>query len=156
MQEQALTTQNGDDTELIMDDTNLITGHLTPAQMDARKARLEQIQNLNTANAQRISSEYWEASAGDTIRGIFLGFKILKKKDSDYDDGYKKMPAVVIDTIDGMRISAAMQLVDSFKTNVLQDEAVQVTCTHAKSGEMKRFEVHVFRNAEEAEAHVIR
>jgi hypothetical protein len=150
-----LPTQNGEATGLMMDhDGGLIGVAMTAVQLADRKSRLAKIASMDTKQAQKISSEYWEATAGDTIRGEFLGFKILTKKDESEEGGEKKILAVVIDTLDGIRLCGAMQLVESFRTGVPQGAAVLVTCTKAKSGVMKEFEVFVFEETEDVSADV--
>lgn len=149
-----LPTQHGEATGLVIDNSPLMGGAMTAQDLSERKARLARIAKMDTAQAQKISSEYWEAREGDVIRGEFLGFKILTKNDDKEEDGVKKIPAVVIDTLDGIRLCGAMQVVESFQTGVPQGAAVQVTCTKAKANSMKEFDVLVFEQTEDVSADV--
>ena len=149
-----LPTQHGEETGLAISDSPLMGGAMTAKELSDRKARLARIAKMDVAQAQKISSEYWEATAGDVIRGEFLGFKILTKKDEAAEDGVKRIPAVAVDTLDGIRLCGAMQVVESFQTGVPQGAAVQVTCTKSKSGAMKEFDVLVFEETEDTTADV--
>ena len=148
---ESLVTQHGEVTELAIGGGPLLSGTLTADELAERKSRLQRIASYNPRQAQKISSSYWEAGVNDVIRGEFLGFKILEKKDEKAEDGIKRIPAVVIDTLEGTRLCGAMQVVESFSAGVPQGAAVQVTCTKAKSGEMKEFDVLVFQETEDVE-----
>lgn len=152
-----LSTQNGDDTGLVMQDRLITDVGITRDQLAEREARLARINKLDTDNGQRISSAYWEARQGDKIRGIFRGYTVLEKKlneedvklaeakgDTLHNGNIKRIPAVVIDTKDGIRLCGAMNMLELFQTGVPVDAAVEVECTHSKSGEMKTFAVVVF------------
>ena len=148
-----LITTDGEVTELAIESGAIIAPRMSAAELAERKARLQRIASLDEGTAQKISSQYWEASKGDSIRGEFLGFRILTKKDEDAEDGIKKIPAVVIDTLDGIRLCGAMQVVENFQS-VPQRSGVNVTCVKSKSGSMKEFEVLVFEDTEDIPADV--
>lgn len=157
-----LLTQNGDETGLISAE-RIITGvGITREQLAERDERLARIKKLKTEEGQRISSKYWEAREGDVIRGIFRGYIVLKKKldaaeikiaeekgEKIIEGNLKPIPAVAIDTADGIRICGAMNILELFQAGVPTDSAVEVKCTHSKSGEMKTFEVVVLDEGNE-------
>ena len=140
-----VSTATGEVTELTISGGPLLTGTMTAEDLAERKARLSSIAELPSEGADKISSEYWEARSGDKIRGEFLGYKILEKKDDQAEDGVKRIPAVVIDTLEGIRLCGAMQIVENFQTGVAPGSPVEVTCTEAKAGQMKKFEVLVLK-----------
>jgi hypothetical protein len=116
---------------------------VTKEEIEERQRKLKSLDDIDVNTGTSIVSSYWEARQGDEIRGIFMGWKILEKKDPNEAEGVKKIPAVVIETKEGQRIIGAMQVVDSFYGKVPDGAAVWVKCTKAKTGEMKEFEIKV-------------
>ena len=154
---ETIKTQNGDDTGLVFASGEIISVNtITDADLEERDRRLKEIAKLDIKDGKKISSEYWEAGEGDSIRGIFRGYKAIQAQDEsgdakvDADGNPVKVPAVVIDTLSGIKITAAMQAVDLFRSGVPIGRAVEVSCTLAKARKMKRFEVVILTETEDA------
>jgi len=141
MNEQLITT-DGEVTGLEIKGDAFVTP-VTKEEIEERQRKLQSLDDIDVNTGTSIVSSYWEARQGDEIRGIFMGWKILEKKDPNEAEGVKKIPAVVIETKEGQRIIGAMQVVDSFYGKVPDGAAVWVKCTKAKTGEMKEFEIKV-------------
>jgi len=141
MNEQLITT-DGEVTGLQITGDAFVTP-VTKEEIEERQRKLQSLDDIDVNTGTSIVSSYWEARQGDEIRGIFMGCKVLEKKDPNEAEGVKKIPAVVIETKEGQRIIGAMQVVDSFYGKVPDGAAVWVKCTKAKTGEMKEFEIKV-------------
>lgn len=141
MSEQLITTE-GEVTGLQITG-DAFASPVTKEEIEERQRKLKSLDDIDVNTGTSIVSSYWEARQGDEIRGIFMGWKILEKKDPNEAEGVKKIPAVVIETKEGQRIIGAMQVVDSFYGKVPDGAAVWVKCTKAKTGEMKEFEIKV-------------
>lgn len=135
-----LINQDGEITDMAIAGQAFVSP-VTKEEIEERQRKLESLDAINIEEKPSIVSSYWEARAGDEIRGIFMGWKILEKKDPNEPEGFKKIPAVVIETKEGQRIIGAMQVVDSFYGKVPDGAAVWIKCTKSKTGEMKEFEV---------------
>lgn len=137
---QALTNQNGDDTGL----TAPVLSPMTQADYDARVAMLDEIDQYDDDDAIEVSSSYWEAeSKGDSIKGIFVGMKVLTKADEGTGE-VKNIPAVVVLTKDGERLLGSITVVDTFVSSVPQGSPVKVTYD-GKKGRAKMFKVAILK-----------
>jgi len=158
----ALTNQDGADTGLQFD-SGLITGvGVTKEQLRRRKKELAALAERKTDEGVLVTSAYWEANEGDTIRGIFRGWTNIFKKLTGRDlekareendptlvGDTKKILCVVIDTLGGIRLNGSMNMVELFQVGAPIGSGVEVTCTSAKSGSMKTFSVIVFTDEDD-------
>lgn len=157
-----LVNQDGKDTGLQFD-SGIITGvGVTKQALRVRKERLLKLAKKDTANAQLITSAYWEATPGDTIRGIFRGWTNIFKELSGRqledakaaNDGTlvgdkKKILCAVVDTLDGIRLTGSMNAVELLKIGAPIDSDVELTCKTAGANEMKTFSLFVFLDDED-------
>lgn len=141
MSENIITT-DGEVTDLTIAG-NAMPAQVTKEELAERYKKLEELDKINIEQGRSIVSSYWEARAGDEIRGIFLGWKVLEKKDQTEPEGVKKIPAIVVETKEGERLIAAMQVVESFYKKVAEGSAVYIRCDKSKTGEMKEFTIKV-------------
>lgn len=143
MTAEAIANQNGEVTDLVMSENNELNLQAPTREMvEARQAKLQGLDDINIEDKQSIVTAYWEAEEkGQSLRGIFQGWKILEKKDDDAEEGVKKLPAAVLLTKSGTFLLGSTQLVDSF-LQIPQESAVYVEYI-GKKGRMKTFDVRI-------------
>lgn len=159
---QSLVNQDGKDTGLQFD-TGIITGvGVTKSDLKKRREQLDKLAKKKTGDAQLITSAYWEANEGDTIRGLFRGWtnifkeltgRDLEKAKADNDPTLvgdkKKILCAVVDTLDGIRLTGSMNAVELLKIGAPIGSGVELTCKTAKANEMKTFALFVFLDDED-------
>lgn len=143
MSENNIVSTTGEVTDLELSNENLNMPMPTKEERHETKNRLLALEEKDPSKGQSIVSQYWEASQGDSIKGIFKGFKVLQKKDPSEPEGVKPIPAVLIETLEGLRLCGSMQIVDSFINTVEQGAAVYIECIEARANQMKKFEIKI-------------
>lgn len=136
--------QDGDPTELMQSRVNHAS-KISVEELQSRRAELEALEKVKDKDAILVTSKYWEAREDDKIKGKFMGMRTLTKNDPESEDGVKLLPAVVLQTLQGEHLCAAIQIVDTFANNVPQFSFVSIECTKAKSGEMKEFDIKILQ-----------
>jgi hypothetical protein len=142
MLDEMIVTQDGEPTELAKpEDFGRGMAFLNPADMP----------NLDEAEEGiNIQPEYFEfINTGDKLRGVFNGISEITTKDRKTGE-YKKIPAVVLQNKDGVKLNAGASLVSQFE-KLLPGTAVQVMYKgkeKTKSGnEVKTYEVRLLNVA---------
>ncbi len=138
-----IVNQNGEDTAMVESDAQIIAP-MTQDEYDRQAAMLDEIDQYDEAT--EVSSSYWEAvTQGESIKGIFVGMKVLTKTDSDTGE-MKNIPAAVVLTKNGSRLLGSTSVVDTFLTSVPDGSAVKVTYT-GKKGRAKMFKVEILKKS---------
>ena len=140
---QEITNQHGEPTGLIAESSMLTP--MTQAEFDERAALLDEVDDMDEADAVEVSSKYWEATTvGDKKRGIFAGMKIITKPDENTGE-MKNIPVVLLDTkTDGTLLLGGVTVVDTFVTSIPQYSPVVVEYT-GKKGRAKMFSVKILQ-----------
>lgn len=116
--------------EMIVSSTGEITELEKPADFGQGLAFLNpsEMPDLETAEVgMSIQPEYIEFNvAGESIRAVFNGIGHITTKDQKNAGQYKQLPAVVLQTKDGVKLNAGASLVNQF-ANILPGTAVMVT-----------------------------
>ena len=109
--------------------------------MDLMSKKSEQLKSKNFKTGLSLSPVYKEFEKGESIKVVFLGFKLLQKKDNG---GIKELPAVIwMDEKQATWVNAGASLVSAFES-VPEGTAVMITFTGEKpvqTGNLKQYEV---------------
>lgn len=115
---------------------------MTQSEFNERKALLAKVDKMDASKGTKVTSAYWEAtSPGESIRGIFTGMTMMHKKENGET---REIPAVVIDTSEGVRLCGGTILIDTMLTSVPAMSPVEVTYT-GKKGNAKTFDVVILQ-----------
>lgn len=133
-----LVTQDGEVTGLTVLEQSTAIQAATKEDWAAIQATLDEIDSTDFSKAQSISSKYWEAEKGDSIKGVFVEWVVIGKEENG---DTKALPAIKILTKEGIRLSSSMQLIEDFKPLPVGAK-VLVTC-QGKKNRMKLFDVKV-------------
>ena len=72
---ETIKTQNGDDTGLVVKEEVRQLRQPTQEEYLERQKRLEEIEKIDPGGKPVITSKYWEATVGDSIKGEFTGWE---------------------------------------------------------------------------------
>lgn len=105
--------QNGEETDLFVSPQKSMVG----LPMSERKKLVAGLADVNfEQDGIEVGGAYWEAeNKGDTLVGVLLGFTELGKKDPATGE-IVRLPAVVLDTADGLKYQSGTQIIGACKT----------------------------------------
>lgn len=94
-----------------------------------------------------IKPDYHEfVNVGDSLRAVFNGIGKITTKDRQHEGEYKLIPAVVLQTRDGVKLNAGASLVSQFE-NLIPGVSVQITYKGKEktknNNEVKAYEVRL-------------
>lgn len=134
--------QNGQDTGLTFANYSGTVIQKTEEERKQENERLDKLSKLKGEDLEKgkvMSTKYWDASIGDTLIGVYDGFKPIVSED-------KSLVAIQITTKDGKFLAAGQHLVEAFLGNsIVAGSAVYVKHTEM-SGRMKMFEVRILED----------
>lgn len=145
--EEKVLDQHGYDTGLVLSNFDGDVETMTEAQREAEEKRLQAIDKVSKKaieDAKVATTRYWDAETiGDSIRGIYKGFRVLQVEDEHQPGTKKPIGAVLIKTSNGVYMAAGVHLVEPFLGGQIpQESAVHITY-QGKKNRMKLFEVRL-------------
>ncbi len=112
---------------------------LTKEEVTERKRKLEMVSSLSPDEGVEIhGARYWNASKGDKLQGIFIGWTMFNSTDDNNEPIQK--PTALIDTTEGTFGCNTIQFIEKFKS-IPVDSPVYVECIFSQPKKMKEYRV---------------
>ena len=148
MEREVITNQNGETTAVTLTQSQPDIQRVDPKARERHMELLKAAKKVDPKTARSEVVQYWEASKGDELTAVLIGWKIIEVTDEKTGE-LKSIPAAILRAEDGDYINASSIVVDSLGGKVVEGSVVYIKCTESKSGKAKMFDVRTLTTPNE-------
>ena len=112
-------------------------------QLETLRGQIEAAKSAKQDEFTDISPIYWEASAGQQIVGVFLGWKQVNEKDAKTGEVVGQTYKAVFHDGDRQIVAGQIALIEAMYGKPM-NVTYRITCTESAKGKAKKFKVEQF------------